>query len=330
MKKAIRILCLALALILVAGSTFACTITSENDGNKEIVNNDTGTSEDKKAEDAGAPSEEDTSADNTEPTDTENNASGNTEKLDITIEEQVLLEKDGIKITAKEYVTDPIWGDGITVLVENSGTVSTTVTVDNLIINNYMISNLFSCTVAAGKKATETISFVSTDLEAADIINVGLVEIYFSAYDSDTFDTFFKSDACVIKTSAFDTVGATADTSGTELYNKDGIRIIGKSVNEDGFLGAEILLYIENNSGKNVTVSCDDLSVNGYMMTSLFASTVYNNKMAFDGITVLSSDLEENGIESIEEVELTFRLYDPDTYETISETEPISFSVKEN
>ena len=38
---------------------------------------------------------------------------------DTTIEEQVLYDGDGIRITAKEYVTDSIWGDGIKVLLEN-------------------------------------------------------------------------------------------------------------------------------------------------------------------------------------------------------------------
>ena len=33
---------------------------------------------------------------------------------DESINEQVLVDQDGIKITAIEYVTDSIWGDGIT------------------------------------------------------------------------------------------------------------------------------------------------------------------------------------------------------------------------
>ena len=36
-----------------------------------------------------------------------------------TIDEAVVFEKDGIKITAKEYTTDSIWGDGIKFLLEN-------------------------------------------------------------------------------------------------------------------------------------------------------------------------------------------------------------------
>ena len=36
---------------------------------------------------------------------------------EVTIEEQVLLDRDGIKITAMEYVEDDIFGAGIKVLL---------------------------------------------------------------------------------------------------------------------------------------------------------------------------------------------------------------------
>ena len=43
------------------------------------------------------------------------------ETTDVTIEEQLLLEYEGITITATEYVEDDIWGDEINLLIENSG-----------------------------------------------------------------------------------------------------------------------------------------------------------------------------------------------------------------
>jgi len=70
------------------------------------------------------------------------------------------------------------------------------------------------------------------------------------------------------------------------------------------------------------------MSVNGFMMTPYFSSTVYNEKMSLDEITLMSSELEENGITSIEDVELKFRVYNPETYDTILETDAISFSMK--
>jgi hypothetical protein len=119
-----------------------------------------------------------------------------------------------------------------------------------------------------------------------------------------------------------------ADDSGEELYNDNGIRIVGKTVDENSFWGTAILLYIENNSGKNVGISVDDMSINGFMMSPYFSTTVYDGKKAVDDITIFDSDLEENGIESVEDVELKFHIYDNDSYDTIADSDTITFSAK--
>ena len=47
--------------------------------------------------------------------------------------------------------------------------------------------------------------------------------------------------------------------------------------------------------------------------------------MAVEDITIFSSDLEENGIEKIEDVELKFHIYDAETYDTIADSDVITF-----
>ena len=249
-------------------------------------------------------------------------------KVDVTIEEQVLLTWNDVTITATEYVSDSIWGDGIKVLIENNGTTDLGVSCNALIVNNYMVTDLFSSTIAAGKKANETIYLSSSDLEAAGIENVGQIEFYFHFYDSSSYTTLHDAEVVTLKTSAYDQMDTVPNDLGTELYNKNGIKIVGKFVDEDSFWGAAVLLYIENTSDKNVSVSCEDLSVNGFMVTGYLYSTVYANKMAMDTITLLSSDLEENNITSIDEIELKVRIIESETYKEIDETHPITFSVK--
>ena len=258
----------------------------------------------------------------------ENAAAEKSEGVDVSIEEQVLVDQDGIKITALEYVKDSIWGDGIKVLIENETDKDVMAGCNALIVNDYMINDLFASEVAAGKKSNETIYLSSSELKAAGIDTVGRIEIYFHVYDTDSYDKIFDSDCVTIETSAIDSIDTTANDEGTELYNDGGIRIIGKTVDENSFWGTAILLYIENQSGNNVGISVDDLSINGFMLTPYFSTTVYDGKKCIDDITIMSSELEENGIESIDEVELKFRVYNSDSYETIAESDPITFSAK--
>lgn len=246
----------------------------------------------------------------------------------VTIDEQVLLDQDGIKITAKEYAADSsILGDEIKLLIENNSDKDYTIGCDALIVNDYMVTDLFIAEVAAGKSCNETMDLYSHELEAAGIDSVGKVEIYLSAHDEE-YNYLFKNSYSEIQTSAYETMDTTPNDVGMELYNANGIRIVGKTVDEDSFWGTAILLYAENNSGVNVGISVDDMSINGFMMNPLYSTTVYNGKKSIDDITIFSSDLEENGIETIEEVELKFHIYNADTYQTIADSDPITFSAQ--
>lgn len=300
MRKRMKVLAVVLCLSMFFTIAQACG-SSDSDDKKDVVS----------SENKDGSSTEDT---------------GN--ETVVTIEEQVLFEKDGIVITAKEYVTDRIWGDGIKLLIENNSDKSVTVGCNALIVNNYMISDLFVSGVAAGKKANEIMYLSNTELEAAGIESVGQIEAYFHVYDSDTYETLFDTECVTIQTSEYENMDTVADDTGVELYNTDGIRIVGKTVDENSFWGTAILLYCENNSGKNIVISVDEMSINGFMMNPLFTTTVYDGKMALEDITIFSEDLVANGIEAIEDVELKFHIYDAATYETIADSEVINFSAQ--
>lgn len=304
------------ATLLVFGMMSLGSGSSSASEKKEIVADSSSTATDDAADtqEAAASNEEETadSADSSEA---------------VTIEEQVLFEQDGLKVTATEYVVDSIWGDGVKLLIENDGTSDIGLGCNALIVNDYMITDLFSATVAAGKKDYETLDLSSSGLKAAGIDNVGKIEIYFHTFDPDTYMTITDLDCVTIQTSAFDSMDSTPNDAGQELYNADGIRIVGKYVDENSFWGAAVLLYIENNSGENRIIQCDDMSINGFMVTPYFSSTVYDGKKAIDEITLMSSELEENNITSVDEIELKFKIID-ENYTSRAETDTISFSAK--
>jgi hypothetical protein len=313
MKSKVRTLLVAICLGLFGA--IAMGSSSSDDGDKKIVTNGGGT---------GA-----TGSDASQ-SDIDNDTAGNTEassSKNITIDEQVLLDQNDIVITATDYVYDSIWGEGIKVLLENNSDQNITVGCNALIVNDYMITDLFSADVAAGKKSNETIYLSSSELEAAGIDVVGQVEMYFYVYD-ESWNKLFDSDCVTVQTSEYANMDTTPNDEGTELYNEGGIRIVGKTVDENSFWGTAILLYIENTSGRNVTIQCDDMSINGFMMTPYFSCDVYDGKKAIDDITIMSSELEDNGIESIDDVEMKFNIYDADTYDTIANSDVIKFSAK--
>lgn len=309
-------LCLMLFAAMALGS--GSDSSSSSGDEREIVS----------ANDAGSDEDRQSNSDVQEDNDTADEEQVEESVAPVTIEEQVLVDQDGILIKATEYVVDDIWGDGIKLYIENNSDKTVTISCEALIVNNFMITDLFVSEVSPGNRANEVMNLSNSQLEAAGIESVGQVEIYFHVYDSTTYDTVFDSECITIQTSEYANMDTTPDDGGVELYNEGGIRIVGKTVDEDSFWGSAILLYCENNSGRNVGITAEEMSINGYMMTAYFSSTVYDGKMSMDTITILSSELEENGIETIEEVELRFHIYDADSYSTITDSDYITFSAE--
>lgn len=85
---------------------------------------------------------------------TEENAES-TEKAaprEATVDEQICFEWNGLTVTATGIVEEEIWGTGLKLLVENGTDKNYTVGARAVAVNNCMTSDLFSCSVAAGKK----------------------------------------------------------------------------------------------------------------------------------------------------------------------------------
>lgn len=113
--------------------------------------------------------------------------------------------------------------------------------------------------------------------------------------------------------------------SGDMVYEGDGIQIIVKGLDEDSsWIGPGVVVEIINNSDQDYTVQARDASVNGFMVEPWFSCDVCAGKRAVDAITFSSSDLEENGIEAIENVELYFTYFNMETWADNIDTDVIT------
>ena len=103
-------------------------------------------------------------------------------------------------------------------------------------------------------------------------------------------NTLKKSDCITIKTSDADKAETTTNIKGTTLYEKNNIKIIGQYVDENSFWGASALIYIENNTDKNITVSVDNVAVNNKMVNATCSKEIYPNRKAFTDITLFENE----------------------------------------
>lgn len=75
-------------------------------------------------------------------------------------------------------------------------------------------------------------------------------------------------------------------------------------------------------------MNVSNLSVNGFMNDSFFYSKVLSDKKSIDDITIFSSDLEDNGIEEISDIEFDFYVINADNYNTIIENETVKINME--
>lgn len=248
----------------------------------------------------------------------------------VTVTEQVLLEQDGIKITAKELAEDSLWGPELKVLIENSSDKNVTVQVRSMSVNGIMTEPLFSVDIAAGKSANDAITLMSTELEKAGITTIQNMEFAFHVFATESWDTIFDSENIYLATSADGTETQAVDDAGQLVLEQDGISVTVKEVDsEDSFWGADIYVYIQNDSEQDITVQARSVSINGFMVEPMFSCDITAGKKAYDTITFLDTDLTENGIENIDELDISFHVFNSESWDTIFDSEEIKVSFKE-
>lgn len=243
------------------------------------------------------------------------------------ISETVLVDEAGVKVTAKSLEYGGLFGPELKLLVENNSGKDLTFQSRNASVNGYMIETMMSIDVADGKKANDSLTFMDSDLEASGIETIADMEFSLHIFTAEDWEDYLNTPLIQLKTTAAASYEYTFDDSGDLLYSGDEIKIVAKGFSEDQSLfGPSIVVYIENNSGKDITVQTRNVSINGFMAEAIFSSDVLTGKRAVDAITFLSSDLEENGITGFDEVELSFHIFESAGWNTIVDTDIITMA----
>ena len=323
-KKGIELtLCLALFAALALGSGSS----GDKEIDKEIASVEGSDSEEEKTEETKKSS--DTKEDNKEETVNKSDEPSGTKSdntQSVTVDEMVVVDQDSIKVTIKGMGED-FWGPQLKLLIENNSDQSLVFQVRDASVNGFMTDTMISEDVAPGKKANSDITFSAGALEECGITTFAEMEFKFHIFTSDKWDTYLDTDVIRVETSAYGSHEQTIDDSGEVFYDKDGIKIIGKGIStEDSIFGPGLIMYIENNSGKDFTVQARDTSINGFLMDPIMSTDVIDGKKAITALTFMSSELEENGITDITSVETSFHVFESNGWDTIVDTEPITIN----
>lgn len=265
----------------------------------------------------GATKPDATAAEKPSPTQDSGLHLGGARAKQVEIEETVLLDQDGVRVTATGFNPSGWYGPEISVLIENSTASSITVQARYAAVNGAMVYPILSCDVAAGKKANDAISISQADLDAAGIKNIQFIELGLIAMDTESYETLSTSGLVLLATTATKEMQL-FDDSGFTALEQDGLRVVIRGVaEEDSIFGKDVLVFIENRTGKDITVQLRNVSINGFMIEPLFSCDVLDGKVAYSSISFMKEDLEKNGIDEINTLECSILAYDATTWDDL-------------
>lgn len=315
MRNKMKWLAVVLCLVLFASMAIGSGSSSSSDGDKKISSVTTSSDSEGNGTDE-AKSEEAKSEETTE--EVKKEASG------ATIEEQVLFDENDIKITATG-MEDSWAGTKLTLLIENNSAKGITVQARNANVNGYMVDTMMSADVAAGKKSNDGLTFQTSGLKECGIEQIATMEFIFHIFDSETWDEIVDTDVIKIDTSIADGYVQNYDNSGEVLVDTNDVKIVGKGLSdENSVFGPGVILYVENNSDKDITIQVRDVSVNGFMVDTSMSEDVVAGKKAISAVTFFGSSLEDNGITDITDVELYFHIFDQKSWDEIFDSDVIT------
>lgn len=256
---------------------------------------------------------------------TNNESKNETKSNNISVEEKVLFESSDVKVTLTGIDTAGWMGPEIKLLVENNGSKTVGVQTDYVVVNGYTVYAWFSSEVAAGKKSNDSLTLTSSDLSNCGIDTIKDVTIYFYIYDTESWDRIEDNIVASFTTIGSENYIQNYDDGGFELFNQNGIKAVIKKMNSsDSFWGADLYIYVENNSGIDICVQSEETSVNGYMIDGWYSCEVLDGTRRISTMTFMESDLEENGISDITELESKFYAYDYENWDRLFTTDFIT------
>ncbi len=292
-----RILALLLVLVLLL-STAACStlVKVEENGGKQ----DTRETKDETERSDLAPESE--SSELADP------------KTDGSFEPFTAVDNDECSIRITSLENDSFFGYCVNVQLENKSESKTYMfSLSNASIDGVDCTATLAEEVTPGKQANDKIYFLDSDLTENGLADYTDLELTFRVYDTDDWlaEDVAKETVHVYPYGEANASRFVREARETDyvILDNEYVTAIVTGYEEDALFGYTVKLFLVNKTDTVVMFSVEDASVNGLMLDPFYAKSVSAGKCAFSEMDWYDSAFEENGIETVENIEFTFRAY---------------------
>ena len=176
----------------------------------------------------------------------------------ITVEEQILIDDEVVKITLLEYVNVPEKDDYIKLRIDNMTEKGAMMYITPTIVNGYLPSSGVKWNLppmSTSKVSVVSIPLSVWKLEAAGIRAIGRIDFHLSIWLAYGPKPRKIEKDITIRTSAYDQMDTDLKDPGTMILDRNGVRVFGKYVDDGSRPTPYVVLYSENNSGDHTRIS---------------------------------------------------------------------------
>ena len=324
MKKFLMFL--VLSLLLVACSTSENGSTKEDKKTESTKDTKKGKKNKSKDESDKSEDEADDYEDKVDETDNEEETkegkkSSSKSTRPITLKNEVVLDNELFSITAKSIDEDSEYGYLVNLLIENKSPDKTyTFGIQKGHVNGVEVDPYTIIFINPGKKANITV-FIE-NLKEYGIEEYTDIELIVNVTEGKyTYDEpYTMSESIHIYPYGKENAGKfvyEAKAGDQVLVDNEYVTVIYTGDNKENELGYSINLYIVNKTDKDITVSGDDMSINGYMVGADFFKDVSAGKVSLSNIQWYEETFKENDIDEskINDIEFSLDIYPPENIE---------------
>ena len=323
MKKLYRLLMfLMLSILLVA-----CTASKEDvkEDKKTESTKETKKGKKNKSKDKSKDESDEDESDEEESKDVEETKEGkktpSKSTRPITLKNEMLVDNELFSITAKSIDEDSEYGYTVYLLIENKSPDKTyTFNIQKGEVNGVEVNLYTVIFVNPGKKANTSV--IIDDLKEYGIEEYTDIELTVDVTEGKyTYDEpYVMSESVHIypygKENATEFVYE-AKAGDQVLVDNEYVTVIYTGDNKENELGYSINLYIVNKTDKDITVSGDDMSINGYMAEAYCDQHISAGKISLSGIQWYGETFKENDMDEskINDIEFSLDIYPTDNAE---------------
>lgn len=234
----------------------------------------------------------------------------------------VLYDYDGITVTYNGMSDDASYKNVLLTITNRSGK-TLSFSTDTICVDNFMQEGVMYEKIASGDTVSTKVAIEKKSLENTGVRNIREITIGLKVIDSVSFDEVAIGHPLYIIFPNTDVSANTFDTSGPTLYNKGDVLIVSKGVSAMDGYGCDLLYYVYNNSLSDISVIADGFWVNGKASEAFASMKVSAGKKAVMRARLYKTDLDRDGIYSVNNAQCNFTIRESSSYNEIDKAENV-------